>query len=863
MTDVNVRRRDVDVAAPQTGVIPSRVDGEESPAQMQGGSLALCGARDDTRPRSSWSALHLLLLAALFTSCASLPRVPDPKVAFANPGPYAVVEYDVDWFDAARNRHVPVHFYAPQTDRPMPVVIFSHGLGNSRTGYAYLGRQWASYGYLSVNPQHEGADIDVTRHGLWHVYRVGFDRRNWERVPDDIHFVIDQLVTGAPLPPELRGHVDTSRIAVAGHSLGAYGALAVGGLRVLFPDGHVANFRDPRVKAAIPISMSENFNKSSYTDIVIPMLHITGTRDSSILYGTLPRKRRVPYNSISRTDQYLLVIRGANHSTFSDEESPSNLVAHDAVRAATVTFLNAYLRDDQQALAMLRGGGLAAELHDVAKFSTKDVPVRIGKITIKTEPLFNAQEANQGAFYRAANFVAVQTHEPLIRKFLLFHEGEPLDEARLRESERNLRALDFLKSASVTAGPPHDGVVDVVVATQDEWTTDVNADFSNEGGDSIYDVDVTQKNIAGTSGEVDLRLAKGRERRTNSIEFLDPAAFGRYFAGDLYLAKSSDGHEIKLAADRPLFSYRTPATFDGSIDHLVRNEHIYALGQESGVFRQHHDSFTVTPGIVLQRRPAGTIRLLGGIDFQRDSFRPILGAPPANRDFRFLEIGFDMTSLRFVTLSHVDYGLREQDFPLGFHGALIGGRSTRGISRIRSEASYGRLYGHSLLVTKMGASTRTGPTNRNALLSSDTRWIVQQSSAFPLTFIARARLDAGRDLDRDMQFFADGQNGLRAYPNFAFEGTRRFVFNAEERWSLGRELLQIFEPGAAIFVDSGNATNRSLLHTGLRTDFGAGVRFGIERLESAMLRFDVAYALNSSPFSRRGIVFSFATEQAF
>jgi hypothetical protein len=49
----------------------------------------------------------------------------------------------------------------------------------------------------------------------------------------------------------------------------------------------------------------------------------------------------------------------------------------------------------------------------------------------------------------------------------------------------------------------------------------------------------------------------------------------------------------------------------------------------------------------------------------------------------------------------------------------------------------------------------------------------------------------------------------------------------------------------------------------VRTDVGAGLRFGIARFESTMLRLDFAYALNDSPTSSRGFVVSFATTQAF
>ena len=167
-------------------------------------------------------------------------------------GPFAVVKYEVEWRDEARHRVIAACIYAPVNAPGLaPVIIFSHGLGDSREGYSYLGEHWASHGYVSIHPQHPGADIEVTKHGLWHAYRAGFDRTFWTTVPQDDRFVIDQVVRGN-LPQELRGHVDATRIGVSGHSIGAYGALAIGGMGVVFPDGHSENFRDDRVRARIP-----------------------------------------------------------------------------------------------------------------------------------------------------------------------------------------------------------------------------------------------------------------------------------------------------------------------------------------------------------------------------------------------------------------------------------------------------------------------------------------------------------------------------------------------------------------------------------------------------------------------------------
>lgn len=307
------------------------------------------------------------------TGCATAERGrTDALERLAAPGPHPVAEAEVRWFDARRQRTIPARIYFPDdASDHLPVIVFSHGLGNSRRGYSYLGKQWASCGFVSIHPEHPGANEDVAKHGLLHLYRAGFDKRNWSNVPEDISFVIDAIQDDANLPPRLRGRLDRTRIGVAGHSIGAYAALAIGGMRVRFPDGRTVSFRDRRVRAAIPISMSENLPPGGYRDVSIPMLHITGTRDSSLFYGTTPRMRRIPYESIPRTDQLLVTIRGANHSTFSDEESPSNRDAHDVIRAATTLFWKMTLEGDAQAAASLQGGELASAAGSLATVEKK------------------------------------------------------------------------------------------------------------------------------------------------------------------------------------------------------------------------------------------------------------------------------------------------------------------------------------------------------------------------------------------------------------------------------------------------------------------------------------------------------------
>ncbi len=497
-------------------------------------------------------------------------------------------------------------------------------------------------------------------------------------------------------------------------------------------------------------------------------------------------------------------------------------------------------------------------------------PLRVGRITIETIPIFSTTEESLGGFYRAANILHVQTPPALIRRFLLFHEGDLYEPARLAETERNLRLFDFLLSASVTAGPPHDGVVDVKVVTQDTWTTDVNGDFSNDGGITAYDVNAVQKDLFGTGSQLQFHVERGIERNTGSIEFLHPALFGPYWNLDTLVAKSSDGNEEKIDLERPLFSYTAPWTGGLLLDHLLRNERLYREGALAARFRQEHREVSASRSYVLQRDEGGSSSLVGGFDVLDDSFSRLPGRAgdiiPDGRHFRFLDAGFESTAFRFVKLDFVDNDLKEQDFNLGHFRSLrlalsppLSGRPATW--RLRAAEGRGHAFNaDSFVLGQVTASTRSG-TDRDTIVSCDVRTVTRIRTQYPQAFVARARVDLGWRLDRDVQFLADGQNGLRAYPDFAFEGSRRVMLNAEHRVYLGRELLQLFGPGVAFFADSGQAVDGPF--HGMKSDVGAGLRIGIARYDSALIRIDYAYALNASPLNRRGPVLSISTQQAF
>ena len=300
-----------------------------------------------------------VMCAALVASscCSSLSKLVDPQYRVApnvatgfspSPSKFDVEETSETWHDAARNRDVPVKIYEPaHAHGPLPVVVFSHGIGEDRDSYAYLGRAWASHGFMAVHVTHAGTDKAMLKTGYWHLYEATKKKENWISRPLDVTFVLDQLAK--------RAGADMSHVAAAGHSAGAFTALAVAGMRTVNGDA----FTDPRVKVAIAISMPKMNGvvaPAGYQSIHIPVLHMTGTCDTSLIDRTFPADRRVPFLSGTGVDQYLVTLDGVTHDTFSNAEDP----AHPLIAQITTEFLDAYLLGDRDARAWFDRGGLSA-----------------------------------------------------------------------------------------------------------------------------------------------------------------------------------------------------------------------------------------------------------------------------------------------------------------------------------------------------------------------------------------------------------------------------------------------------------------------------------------------------------------------
>jgi len=334
--------------------------------------------------------LKLLLVLAVivpWAPTAFADSAPDAKLDYHDsPGAYQVQTVKYDWVDAKRDRKVPVKIYYPADAKGrLPVIIFSHGLGGSREGYAYLGNYWASHGYVSVHPQHLGSDTGVWQgvppeERMQALSKAAYDVTNAVNRPLDVSFVIDEVTKLNAGDSPLKDRLDLERIGMAGHSFGAYTTLAVAGEVFVKPDGRKISHRDPRIKAAIamsaPVPKSQDLVSEAFAKISIPCFHMTGTLDDSPVGETKAAQRRIPFDKIQGPDEFLLTFTGGDHMVFSGRPRRMSGGEKDEqfqalICTSSTAFWDAYLKGDDKARKWLVGKGFESELGDSGTFEKK------------------------------------------------------------------------------------------------------------------------------------------------------------------------------------------------------------------------------------------------------------------------------------------------------------------------------------------------------------------------------------------------------------------------------------------------------------------------------------------------------------
>jgi|GEM_PF-2230878 len=299
---------------------------------------------------------------------------------------YAVgVKYG-DWRDSSRNRRVPVKIYYPiSKTSPSPVILFSHGLGGSYERCDYLGKKWASNGFISVHVHHYGCDESVWKNKLrpfkelrdvYQVYWTGRTQTN------DLKFVLNQLEVLATTDPNFGARLDLSRVGAAGYDLGGLASLLLAGQ---LPPDHRDYLFDDRIKVIVVMSPPVNdtfFQATSvYQTIQTPALFFTGTEDNGVIGNTRAFQRRIPFDNLLNADRFLVTYNGSDHLVYGGHffsiNGGNDKMYQNNIATISLKFWQAYLENDPRAYDQFRQNQITALVGRMGQIESKFAPILV------------------------------------------------------------------------------------------------------------------------------------------------------------------------------------------------------------------------------------------------------------------------------------------------------------------------------------------------------------------------------------------------------------------------------------------------------------------------------------------------------
>ncbi|MEL7034718.1 MAG: alpha/beta hydrolase [Cyanobacteria bacterium J06592_8] len=306
-------------------------------------------------------------------------------------GTFSNVKRTVRLYDRQRARQIVVDLYLPTPltkvnqgqPNSIPIIVVSHGLASNRTTFADFGEHLASYGFLVALIQHPGSDTEQVQAVLSGQASDFFKVSEFVDRPADITFLLDELERRNQ--SEFNGQLNVNQVGVAGHSFGAYTALAIAGAEIdfenlqadcssAFDSPNLARlfqcralelprkqyqFRDERVKAIMPINPvnSSIFGEKSLGKIRVPILWKASGEDRvtpvaweqvrSFTWLRTPKKYLLLAEGDRHINLNLSMVNQAMSSSLKEIVDPVPVAINNYTNSVGLAFFKVYVANDQ------------------------------------------------------------------------------------------------------------------------------------------------------------------------------------------------------------------------------------------------------------------------------------------------------------------------------------------------------------------------------------------------------------------------------------------------------------------------------------------------------------------------------------
>jgi hypothetical protein len=486
----------------------------------------------------------------------------------------------------------------------------------------------------------------------------------------------------------------------------------------------------------------------------------------------------------------------------------------------------------------------------------------IGKIKVLNGDVFDTSHKGERAWlYRTANKLHINTRRDVIRDQLLFKSGEPYVHRIVQETERILRANDYMYDAVVRPVAWDGHTVDLEVRTRDTWTLNPGVNYSRQGGANEGSIELEEKNLFGTGQVLSFGWANDVDRESVTFSYFDPHFSSSWTRLGLTYSDADDGDTKAFRLDRPFYALDTHRAGGLYLYDTMRNNPRYAYGDKVGEFERDQQFYEMYGGKSPGWNEGWVQRWTAGVTFDSNHFAPVPGEElagplPEDRKLVYPWIGFDVLEDVFDERKNQDQIERTEDVLLGFQAGVRLGYASEAFGSDRDAWMFSGYVqegmdlspGQSLFLTATASGRVEDEGLRNAVLSAEARYYARTSAK--TKFFATVNGTVSEALDADQQLLLGGDTGLRGYPLRYQAGTSLALLTLEERYYTKWYPFRLFHVAGAVFYDMGRTWGTDVTGAtsdGLLRDVGFGLRLGSSRSAFGnVIHIDLAFPLDGN-----------------
>ncbi|EQD76449.1 hypothetical protein B1B_01671 [mine drainage metagenome] len=467
---------------------------------------------------------------------------------------------------------------------------------------------------------------------------------------------------------------------------------------------------------------------------------------------------------------------------------------------------------------------------------------RIGRIEVRIVNVFNRSRAGQDTWYaRVADFIHAKTEPSVIRDALLFKSGQTVVARTIYETERNLRALPFVRAVRIEPESCLHHVVEVAVIEKDAWTLKLDYQFTHVGGASEIRYKALDTDIFGTGKTLSVSWQKTLQRTETDYVYEDPALFGSRWTGFLSDGTFSDGYQREITLARPFYRDQDPWSLAVSGLSQKENLDLYLDGVLVESVPNLLNTASVTYGHLISFSGDTGERFYLGWSRHTTTYEtpiaeepgPLLPLDLFSRRMVGPTLGWQLFQDRYRSFENIRLIDRVEDYNLGWNVMGTLGIDPSWLGSLGDSLTFdldmsvgSRLFGHDLLLASgvwqvrrqsgqwQNESGQLGATYYNQDLPEET-WVLHTAYAFTVRPDPLSLLYIG------------GIQGLRGYPNYFRLGTRMWTATLEDRVVTPITLFHSFVLGFVAYTDCAQIEELAPVHwSRIYQDVGGGLRIG-------------------------------------